>query len=195
MAEEVTYQISARTVTVKTRTHDYLAYLDGDTKKWDCGADQHEAIGKAIRTHVPDPVDLSDSWLGYVWAPDKGDYANSEIFASWEAAAADAVEKCGYPFLLGQAIRPNPAGYIDAIDVIEHLINVEPFNSEAFEDFLAHVGEPAKQELTEGVQALLAAWIKKHKLETSGWIAQSVARFEGPDDRYNLSVPGGSGNG
>lgn len=38
-------------VTTRNRGNDWMAYINDDTRWWDCGATEAEAIGKAIITH------------------------------------------------------------------------------------------------------------------------------------------------
>jgi hypothetical protein len=44
-------------IKVVRRQDDYMAYVDGDTRLWDCGSTVDEAIGKLIRTHPQEIVE------------------------------------------------------------------------------------------------------------------------------------------
>ena len=38
-------------IIVEKRSHDYMAYVEGDKRKWDCGVDFNQAVEELIITH------------------------------------------------------------------------------------------------------------------------------------------------
>ncbi len=40
------------TISIRKRSFDWMAYLNGDRRKWECAKSPEEAIGKLIQSHA-----------------------------------------------------------------------------------------------------------------------------------------------
>lgn len=114
-----------------------------------------------------------------------GEDFNSDTFETREECIKDATENYGYTsFYIGHSI-----GYMPCIDIG---VVLEQLNEESCEqcgeyadDYLYHVSDEDKNELSDQLNAVFQAWAKKTDNEPTFFAVYNIEKIEGKKNERN----------
>lgn len=98
-------------------------------------------------------------------------------FDSIEDAFDEANCQDGESVWIGMIVRPHaPEAFVDADLVLDHISCQDEYSHECAEDWCM-CSDAEKEELTEYLQAVVAGWIRRHKLEPTFFLVQGERQY------------------
>ncbi len=127
--------------------------------------------------------------MEYSWSTDEENYQDN--FDTPEAAAAEGFaqneEEENLRIFVGENETPDPAGYIDADLVLEHITEQEEFCIEVAAGWTQSKTE--KDDLTARLRKSFTDWMDEHKQHPSFWTVKNVEEYGKDLDGNVVKIP------